>query len=281
VQDRELVKALIVEFIGPFALVFAGVGATIQTGLVPGLGDFGGDLVAVALANGLAIGLFITAAGHISGGHFNPAVTIAFLLTRRIERDRAIAYIVAQLAGAVAGAGALVLTYRDIDRNRVNLGVPAIGANFDWFNALVMEIILTFFLMFVIFGVAVDSRASRFIPGLAIGLTISMGVLAGAAVSGAAMNPARYIGPAIVQWGDANWEDAWIWIVGPIVGAAAAAFLYNDVLIGVYRPTGRSRPSAPVRTAEPREVIGDQEDETLAAPPPAPSPRSQRRRQRR
>jgi aquaporin Z len=290
VPDRDLVKSLIVEFIGPFALVFAGVGAIIQTSMVPGMFELGGDLVAVAFAHGLAIGLIITAAGHISGGHFNPAVTIGFLLTRRITTDRAIAYVVAQIAGALAGALALVLVYRDIDRNRVNLGVPAIGQNHEWYNALVMEVILTFFLMFVIFGVAVDSRATRYIPGLAIGLTITMDILGGGAVSGAAMNPARYLGPALVQLGDANWEDCWIWIVGPIAGAAVAAFLYNDVLLGVVRPTvptaPRGRATVPARAPEPREVIGDQDDETLATPPApaapaAPSSRSQRRRGRR
>jgi aquaporin Z len=283
-------RALIVEFIGAFALTFAGCGAIIQTGLVPGTGEFGGDLVAVALAHGLGIGLLVTAVGHISGGHFNPALTAGFWLTRRIATERAIAYIVAQLAGGLAAAICLVFVYRDIDRNRVNLGVPAIGANLSWYNALVMEIILTFFLMFVVFGVAVDGRATRYIPGLAIGLTISMDIMAGAAVSGAAMNPSRYLGPAIVQWGDTDWEYFWIWFVGPVVGAAIAAVLYNDVLMAAVRPAAPSRgaatratpPSRPVDSTP--DVIGDEERGTLVEAPPAPpqpSPRSQRRRQRR
>jgi aquaporin TIP len=289
VQDRDLMRALIVEFIGPFALVFAGVGAIISTGLVPGTGEFGGDLVAVALAHGLAIGLIITAAGHISGGHLNPAVTAGFWLTRRITTEKAVAYIIAQLLGGLAGAVCLVFTFRDIDRNRVNLGVPAIGANLEWYNALVMETILTFFLVFVIFGAAVDGRATRYIPGLAIGLTISMDIMAGGAVSGAAMNPARYLGPAIVQWGDTEWADFWIWFVGPVAGAAIAAFLYNDVLMGAVRPTVPTRGAA-TRTAQPPtrpvdstpDVTGDAERGTLVEAPPAqPSPRSQRRRQRR
>jgi aquaporin Z len=283
-------RALIVEFIGPFALVFAGVGAIIQTGLVPGTGEFGGDLVAVALAHGLGIGLLVTAVGHISGGHFNPALTAGFWLTRRITTERAIAYIAAQLAGGLAAAVCLVFVYRDIDRNRVNLGVPAIGANHSWYNALVMEIILTFFLMFVVFGTAVDPRSTRYVSGLAIGLTISMDILAGGAVSGAAMNPARYLGPAIVQSGDTEWADFWIWFVGPVAGAAIAAFLYNDVLMGVIRPTAPSRGAATRATAPARaadttpDVIGDEERGTLVEAPPAqpqPSPRSQRRRQRR
>jgi aquaporin Z len=283
VRDRELIDALIVEFIGPFALVFAGVGAIIATQ--------GQNLVAIAFAHGLAIGLTITAAGHLSGGHFNPAVTIGFLLTRRIDPDRALAYIVAQILGALAAALVLTLTYRDLERNAdgVNLGVPAVGANLTSGNALVMEIVLTFFLMFVIFGVAVDSRSTRFVPGLAIGLTITMDIFAGAAVSGAIMNPARYLGPAIVQAGDGNWEDAWIWIVGPIVGAAIAALLFNDVLMSKIRTAAPARPTAPGRApARPADAtpdaIGDPDRGTLTdtTPTPAePSPRSQRRRQRR
>ena len=280
-QDRDLVRALIVEFIGAFALVFVGAGAIIATQ--------GQDLVAIALAHGLAIGLMVTAAGHISGGHFNPAVTIGFLLTRRVATDRAIAYIVAQILGALAGALVLTLTFRDLERNAdgVNLGVPAVGANLNAGNALVAEIVLTFFLMFVIFGVAVDSRTSRVISGLAIGLTIAMDIFVGGPVSGAAMNPARYLGPAIVQLGDGNWSDAWIWIVGPIVGATIAAFLFNDVLIGTFRPAvpGRPvapRPGTPARPVEASpDVIGDREEGTLIEQPSQPSPRSQRRRQRR
>jgi hypothetical protein len=152
-----------------------------------------------------------------------------------------------------------------------------------------MEIILTFFLMFVVFGAAVDPRSTRYVSGLAIGLTISMDVLAGGAVSGAAMNPSRYLGPAIVQWGDTEWADFWIWFVGPVVGAAIAAFLYNDVLMGVIRPTAPTRGAAGRATPPARSVdstpdaIGDEESGTAGEAPsqPQPSPRSQRRRQRR
>jgi hypothetical protein len=153
-----------------------------------------------------------------------------------------------------------------------------------------MEIILTFFLVFVIFGAAVDGRATRYIPGLAIGLTISMDIMAGGAVSGAAMNPARYLGPAIVQLGDTDWEYFWIWFVGPVVGAAVAAFLYNDVLMTAVRPAAptrgaATRATAPTRSVDsPPDVTGDEERGTLVEAPPAqhqPSPRSQRRRQRR
>ena len=194
-QNRDWVKLAIVEFIGPFALVFAGVGAIVQTQ--------GGNLVAIALAHGLAIGLMISAVGHISGGAFNPAVTLGLLAARRIDVPRAVVYIVAQLLGAVAGAGVLTLVYPDlgdIGRNRlgINLGVPTLGPRVSIGNALVLEIVLTFFLMFVIFGVAIDHRTGRAISGLVIGLTITFDILAGGIVSGAVMNPARAFGPSVI-----------------------------------------------------------------------------------
>jgi aquaporin Z len=232
-MEYDRIKLAAVEFLGPFALVFAGVGAIIQTQ--------GTNLVAIALAHGLAIGLMVSAVGHITGGAFNPAVTLGLLATRRIDLERAILYIVAQLAGGLAAAGLLALIYPDsgnfgypeagdFGRNNpgVNLGVPAVGAGFTVGNALLMEIILTFFLMFVIFGVAIDHRTGRAISGLVIGLTITMDIFAGGVVSGAVMNPARWFGPALVQL---DFADGWIWIVGPVVGAVLAALLYNEVLL--------------------------------------------------
>ncbi len=271
-RDRDWVKLAIVEFLGPFALVFAGVGAIIQTQ--------GQDLVAVALANGLAIGLLVSAVGHISGGAFNPAVTLGLLAARRIELERAIVYIVAQLLGAVTGAGALTLVYRDLERNRpgVNLGVPGIGANLSTGNALVMEIILTFVLMFVIFGVAIDHRTGRAISGLVIGLTITLDILAGGVVSGAVMNPARAFGPSLIQAGDGNWGEHWIYWVGPVVGAVLAALLYNDVLLAGIAPG--SGPSERISPEHPREAPGHAEPEDAAFPSASlsRSRRAQRRR---
>jgi len=262
-DDRDLIKPLSIEAIGAFALVFMGCGAIVLTQ--------GQDMVAIALAHGLAIGLMAMAAGHISGGHFNPAVTLAMLVTRRIDIPRAAAYVIAQLAGALAGAGVLVLTYRDVERNAVDLGVPAVGANLSSGNALVMEIVLTFFLVLVIFGTAVDQRTPKVVSGLLIGLTISMDILAGASVSGAAMNPARWLGPAVVQQ---TWDDFWIWWVGPAIGAVIAAVLYNDIIMG-----GRST----VPTTRPRRVEAEEDEAEVvvtsreSAPQVGRSRRAQRR----
>lgn len=270
-MNRDLARSLIAEFLGPFVLVFAGVGAIIQTQ--------GNEIVAIALAHGLAIGLLMLAAGHISGGHFNPAITIGFWAARRVETGQAIAYILAQCLGALAAAGALTLVYQDLDRNRVNMGTPAVGgalsdgASLGAGRALIMEIILTFILMFVFFGVAVDLRSGgRSIAGLAIGLTITLGIFAGDAVSGAAMNPARWFGPAVVQQ---DWSDLWVWWVGPIAGAVLAALVYSRVLM-----TGREDHTAP-RTAV--ELPRGPEIDSVPAPkaPPPPQPRSRRSQRRR
>ncbi|HEX3303656.1 MAG TPA: MIP/aquaporin family protein [Thermomicrobiales bacterium] len=219
-MDGQLLKKAIVEFIGTFSLLFMGIGAIVMTG--------GENLVAIAFAHGLAIGLLIMAAGHISGGFFNPAVTIGMLVTRRISGYNAGVYIVAQLLGAVAGTLFILAAFPESMRDAVNLGVPAVGTGYTTGNALIAEIVTTFFLIFVIFGVAVDQRSAKAVGGLAIGLTITMDIFATGAISGAAMNPARWFGPAIVG---GHWDDFWIWIIGPIVGAVVAALIFNDVLL--------------------------------------------------
>jgi aquaporin Z len=230
VDNREWTKLLVVEFLGPFALVFAGVSAIVATQ--------GGDLVAIAFAHGLAIGLFVAAAGHISGGVYNPALAVGLWASRKLDSTRAIAYIVAELIGALAGAALAKACFPDSMSDAVNLGVPAVGNGFSTTNALIMEIVATFFLMFVVFGVAIDGRSGgRAIAGLAIGLTITMDVFGGAAVSGAAMNPARWFGPAVIQ---GEYSDFWIWWVGPIVGALIAALLYAYVLLDETPKVGTS-----------------------------------------
>ncbi len=271
-NDRDWIKLAIVEFIGPFVLVFAGVGAIIQTQ--------GTNLVAIALAHGLAIGLMVSAAGHISGGAFNPAVTLGLWAARRLDTVRAGVYIVAELLGAVAGAAALTLVYPDlgdIGRNRqgVNLGVPALGPDVSVSNGLVMEIILTFFLMFVIMGVAIDHRTGRAISGLVIGLTITMDILAGGTVTGAVMNPARAFGPSIIQ---GDWANHWIYWVGPIIGAVIAALLYNDVLLAGIR--AGAAPSDRINPEHPREAPGDDDTVTRASRTPAARSRRSTRRSR-
>lgn len=220
VNRRKAVAPLLMEFIGTFALIFMGAGAIIHTQ--------GGDLVAIALAHGLAIGLLVAAGGHISGGVYNPAIAIGLMAAGKLPYARGAAFIVAQLLGATAAAGVLKATLPAAAVDAVRLGTPLPGAGISPFQALVVEIVLTFFLMFVIFGVAVDKRGPAPIAGLAIGLTITMDICMGGAISGAAMNPARSFGPMLVQQ---EWTAAWVYWVGPIIGAIVAALLYTFVML--------------------------------------------------
>jgi MIP family channel proteins len=200
----------VAEFVGAFTLIFAGVGAI----------ALGADLTGVALAHGLAIAVMVSAVGHISGGHFNPAITFGFLVTRRIEPMLAGVYWVAQLAGALAAA---LLVKWLFPGDALGRGVPSVHV-ISPFEAAVLEAILTFFLVWVVFATAVDPRGSfKSVAGLAIGLTISMDIFAGGRLTGAAMNPARAFGP---QLAGGHWADGWVWYVGPVLGAAVAALAY-------------------------------------------------------
>lgn len=268
-DDRELWQATLAEFVGPFTLVVAGVGAIIST---QNLAD-GGNLVAVALAHGLAIGLMIAALGHVSGGHFNPAVTISMLATGNCGPTRAGAYIVSQVLGGIAGAAILTVIFPALgplgrNNTNVNLGLPGLGPDVTVAGALVMEAIMTLFLVLVIFGTVVDPRGPKAIAPLAIGLIITMDILTGGRITGAAMNPARAFGPAVIQQDFTNW---WIYWVGPIIGGLVAAFLYKTIwLDGGRLPTPVvRRPAAPPAAAP------------AVAPPATPPPPAKRRSNRR
>lgn len=216
-------RKLVAEAIGAFALIFAGAGSIIvSAGTVQG-----SNLVPIALANGLAIGLMFIALGHISGGHFNPAVTIGFWVTRRIETILGVAYVLAQLAGAIVAAIALAALFPDAQANLVNLGTPALGPETTVIQGIVIEAILTAFLVTLYFGSAVAVVSPK-LAGLGIGLVISMDILAAGPLTGAAMNPARAFGPALV---DQSWDDHLVWWIGPIIGAVVAALVFHYLFL--------------------------------------------------
>ncbi len=216
----EWVVPLVVEAIGVLSLCYIGIGAILATG--------GNDLLAIAVAHGLAIGLLVAAGGHISGGVYNPALTLGLLIGGKLRWNKAIGYVIAQLVGGVIGALLIKATFPAAQVDAANLGVPAVGATASVGRAVLAEIVGTFFLMYVVFGTAVDGRGPRAIAPLAIGLTISMGILAVGPISGAAFNPARWFGPAIVQ---ASFGDWWVYWVGPGIGAAIAAVLYAYIYL--------------------------------------------------
>jgi aquaporin TIP len=255
-MDYDPLRRGFAEFVGTFTLIFIGAGSILAftklfaAAFATGAGSqvAGLSLVAVALAQGLAIGVMVSAVGHISGGHFNPAVTLGFLVTRRLAPILALVYWVVQLTAAVAAAGLLHWFFTKPERNAVQLGAPALGPGITQWQGLVIEIVLTFFLVWVIFATAADPGGTfKSIAGLAIGLTITLDVLMGGALTGAAMNPARAFGPELVQ---NDWTNAWIYYAGPAIGGVLAAAAYEWLYL---RPT-RPIPVGPPETGviEPR-----------------------------
>jgi aquaporin TIP len=210
----------VAEFVGAFTLIFIGVGSIVAAHQI---GD--PSLIGIALAHGLAIAIMVSALGHISGGHFNPAITFGFLVTRRIKPQLAVVYWVAQLAGAALAALLVQQLLPRFTTDPVKLGVPAIGHGVNAGAAFGLEAIMTFFLAWVVFATAVDPRGTfKSIAGLAIGLTITMDILFGGPFTGAAMNPARAFGPQLIG---GHWSDAWVWYAGPLLGAAVATVMYE------------------------------------------------------
>ena len=216
---NKCIASYIAEAIGTFMLTFIGAGAIIG----------GHPLLTVALAHGLALSVAVSATMNISGGHINPAVTIVMLVTGRIKVGNAVGYIISQLIGA-AIAGLLLLCIAKgagiVDYG--NLGTPALGENVSVGTGILIEVALTFLLLFAIFGTAVDPRAPK-IGGFGIGLTVAADILMGGPLTGAAMNPARWFGTALA--GGTLGANTVVYIVGPIAGALLGGLLYHFLIL--------------------------------------------------
>ena len=212
--------AFVAEFIATFTLVFIGAGSILMDGSTGGKLGLGG----IALAHGLALLVMIYAIGHVSGGHVNPAVSFSMWLTGRMPAAKTAGYVVSQLGGAVVGAAALATLFP----GAANFGVPALAASVSVWQAVLLEAIATFFLVFVIFGTAVETRAPKGVYGAAIGLTVAADILAIGPLTGAAMNPARAFGPALLS---GLWASHVVYWAGPLLGAAAAALVYSKVIL--------------------------------------------------
>lgn len=213
----DLLRRAAAEGIGVFALVFAGCGAIVTEAEHPGtLGTVG-----IALVFGLVIMAMVYATGHLSGAHLNPAVTLAFVLTRHFPRAEAAAYLAGQIAGALAAAALLAAIWSS-DPASLGATLPTVGAG----GAFAYEAILTAFLMFVIMAVATDTRAVGAAAAIAIGGTVGLDALFGGPITGASMNPARSLGPALVA---GELHDLWIYLLAPPLGAALGAIAYQLV----------------------------------------------------
>lgn len=240
--ERDYLRRGVAEFIGTFALIFVAAGAA----------AFGRIEVDYALANGLVIAVMVSAFGFISGGHFNPAVTLGFLVTRRIAPALAVWYWLVQLAGATSAALLLKWILPKSIQTAGNLGVPSLQNGIASGPAVVVEAILTFFLVVVIFATAVDERGTfKQIAGLAIGFAIAFDVMMGAPFTGAAMNPARAFGPQLVG---NHWSHFWVWYVGPLAGAVIAASIYEMLYLRPSRPEPVGPPETGVVEIAPGEA---------------------------
>jgi MIP family channel proteins len=233
------------EFVGTFALVFIGAGAVLVAGPTSDP-----SLVGIALAHGLAIAVMVSAVGHISGGHFNPAITLGFLVTGRLAPLLALVYWVMQFAAAIAAAGLLRWIFPD--DTEATLGSPVLNPGIQPEAGLLIEAILTFFLVWVVFATAADPRGTfKSIAGLAIGLTITMDILMGGPLTGAMMNPARALGPELVS---NTWDDFWIWYIGPFAGAVIAAVAYELLYLRPPRPAVVGPPETGVEEPRPGDT---------------------------
>jgi aquaporin TIP len=209
-------KALVSEFLGTFALIFFGVGSV-------ALAATHGGLVTVALAHGLVIAVMASAVGAISGGHFNPAVSLGAYMGNKISLINLVAYWISQLAGAIVGAWLIHYAFAGVADVH---GTPGMIANLSMAQGFTLEAIGTFFLVFVVYGTAIDRRAPK-MGALFIGLTITICICAFGPVTGSSINPARFLGPALVE---GDMKDVIVYILGPLTGGALAGLLYNYFL---------------------------------------------------
>lgn len=215
----------IAEFIGTFTLIFIGAGSIC-------LNDFNPNsvgLVGIAIAHGLAIGVMVSALGHISGGKFNPAITLGLLVGGKISVSSAIIEIIAQLAGAIFGALCLEFIFPTATSHAVHLGTPALADGITPLVGIIAELITTFLLVLTVYASAIDPKGSfKAIAGLGIGGVILFDILAIGGLTGGAMNPARAFGPALIS---GSWAGHYVYWVGPILGGLLAGLLYNNVML--------------------------------------------------
>ncbi|HSA57374.1 MAG TPA: aquaporin [Gemmatimonadaceae bacterium] len=220
---RPFVRHFVAEFVGIFALVFVGGGAIMMAART----NPPGSLLAIALAHGLILALMVSATMNVSGGHLNPAVTLGFLVARRITPVMAAVHVAAQLVGAVFGALALKWFMPAELFNATRAGGQSVALDVAMSQAIGLEVVAAFFLMFVIYGTAVNDVAPK-LGGMAIGLTIAADILAIGPLTGASMNPARSFGPALVT---GLWEGQIVYWAGPIIGMIVGALVWEFVLL--------------------------------------------------
>jgi MIP family channel proteins len=220
---QKTLRPLVAEFIGVFLFVFITAGAIVLNSYRDGIIGLAG----IAAAQGVTLAIAVTATMNVSGGHLNPAVTLGLWSIGRIGWKQAGLYVGAQLLGAIIAALAIKGLYPEMAGRIAQLGLPRLATDVSFTQGVLIEAILTFFLAFAVMGTAIDSAAPK-VGGWAIGLTVMMGVLASGGITGAAMNPARAFGPALVS---NAWLGQLVYWIGPILGAVAAMQVYERLLL--------------------------------------------------
>lgn len=221
-------RAAVAEFVGTFALIFFGAGSVILS-LNGQL-----DLVGVALAHGLVIAVMVSQMGHLSGGLFNPAIQVALWVTGRMSGARTVAYVVAQLAGAIVAAYLLRFLVPGQIFDAAAGGSAELGGGIGAGKGILLEAIGTFFLVWAVFATAIDDRGPfSKTAGFSIGLTITFGILAIGPFTGGAFNVARWLGPAVAA---GQWADWYVWIVGPVAGGILAGVSYRSLFLREREP---------------------------------------------
>jgi len=216
-----MLRAPVAEFIGTLLFVLVGAGSSI-------LNQGGAAGLAIALTHGIGLAVIVTIMMPISGGHINPAVSFALWIGKQIDAITLGKYVLAQLLGAVVAALLLKALFPTAPARMTSLGTPQVAASMVWiFQPIALEALFTFFLVSAVYGTAVSSQAQR-VGGFAIGLVVLVCALGGGALTGAAMNPARAFGPALVSW---DWHAQAVYWIGPLIGAAAAAGVWRYLLL--------------------------------------------------
>jgi MIP family channel proteins len=226
---HSLPQKLFAEFIGTFTLIFIGAGSICADQYLRAAGQAGVGILGIAAAHGLAIAIMVSALGHISGGHFNPAITLGFWVTKKLGTIASFLYWVAQLLGGIAGAYLLKATIPEAVWRPVAMGTPDLASDITRVPGMGLETVMTFLLVFVVFATAVDPEgAFNKIAGFAIGLTISIDILVGGPFTGAAMNPARAFGPALASH---HWTNHGVYWIGPLFGGLLAGWIYDSFFL--------------------------------------------------
>jgi MIP family channel proteins len=222
-------RAYVAEFIATLALVYIGGGSIVADRFLQNQGQPGFGIVGIAFAHGIVLAVMVSATMHVSGGHVNPAVTIGQMVTKKIDATNGFLYIIAQLVGGIVGGALLLASFPQSAWEPVNLGTPDLASGISIGTGILVEAVLTFFLVFTVFGTGVDKRGTGQIAGLAIGFVLIFDILAGGALTGASMNPARTLGTAAaIGYFPASHIVYWI---GPIIGGIAAALVYSYLLL--------------------------------------------------